>query len=320
MGAKVIGYSLEAPTKPSFFEETNLRDKINDSTISDIRDLTTLTTAIKQAQPSVIIHMAAQSLVRESYNSPVDTFTSNVIGTVNTLEAARQTDSVQAILNITTDKCYENLEWIWPYRENDRLGGNDPYSSSKACAEIVANAYRNSFYKNTHIQLASARAGNVIGGGDWANDRLIPDFLRAADTGKALCIRSPNAVRPWQHILEPISGYLMLIERLIVDKAKFAEAWNFGPNESETKSVSWIVNYLYKKNLITNWELRNAQQAHEANYLKLDSTKAKTKLEWSPKWSLETALNKTLEWHKAWKENQAMAEFSLQQIETYQDS
>jgi len=318
LGAKVHGYSLAPPTTPNFFTVTQLQDRVQSSTIADIRDLPKLAAAMQVAQPSIVIHMAAQPLVRESYNTSVDTFAINVIGTVNVLEAARQAETVQAIVNITTDKCYENQEWLWPYRENDRLGGHDPYSSSKACAEIAAAAYRNSFLTEAGIHLASVRAGNVIGGGDWAIDRLIPDFLRAIDIGETLRIRSPNAVRPWQHVLEPLSGYLMLAERLVTDGAAFAEAWNFGPEELDAKPVSWIVEWLCQKLPHARWELEGAPQPHEAGLLKLDSAKAKTRLGWAPRWSLETALDKTVEWHRAWKECLSMADVSIQQIEAYQ--
>jgi CDP-glucose 4,6-dehydratase len=318
LGAKVHGYSLAPPTTPNFYTATQLYDCLQTSTIADIRDLPKLAAAMQTAEPSIVIHMAAQPLVRESYNTPVDTFATNVLGTVNVLEAARQAETVQAIVNITTDKCYKNQEWFWPYRENDRLGGHDPYSSSKACAEITAAAYRNSFLAQAGIQLATVRAGNVIGGGDWATDRLIPDFLRAIDAGETLRIRSPNAVRPWQHVLEPLSGYLMLAERLVIDGAEFAEAWNFGPEEFDAKPVSWIVERLCQRLSHARWELEGTPQPHEASLLKLDSAKAKTKLGWAPIWSLETALDKTVEWHQAWKEGQSMAEASIQQIEQYQ--
>lgn len=318
LGANVHGYSLEPPTTPNFFTETQLQNRLQSHVIADIRDLKKLTRAMRTAKPSVVIHMAAQPLVRQSYNSPVETFVTNVIGTVNLIEAARQTQTVQAIVNITSDKCYENQEGLWPYREHDRLGGHDPYSSSKACAEIVATAYRDSFLRDTKVHLASVRAGNVIGGGDWATDRLIPDFLRAIDAGKTLRIRSPNAVRPWQHVLEPLSGYLLLAERLVTDGSKFAEAWNFGPEDSDTKPVSWIVERLCKKIPHASWELEVAEQPHEAGLLKLDSSKAKSKLGWVPRWSLETALDKTVEWHKAWRDEQPMGELSLQQIRDYQ--
>lgn len=318
LGAEVHGYSLEAPITPNFYTETQLQDRLQSATIADIRDLLKLTAAMQAAKPSVVIHMAAQPLVRESYNTPVETFATNVIGTVNTLEAARQTGTVEAIVNITTDKCYENQEWIWPYRENDSLGGHDPYSSSKACAEIAAAAYRNSFLSEAGIQLASVRAGNVIGGGDWATDRLIPDFLRSIDKNATLRIRSPNAIRPWQHVLEPLSGYLMLAEKLVTNGSSFAEAWNFGPEESDAKPVSWIVDRLCQKIPNACWELEGAPQPHEAGLLKLDSSKAKIKLGWTPRWSLETALDKTIEWHQAWKEGQSMAEMSIQQVKAYQ--
>jgi CDP-glucose 4,6-dehydratase len=320
LGAKVHGYSLESTTKPNFFTVTHLQDRLQSSNIADIRDLPKLSSAIQEAKPSIIIHMAAQSLVRESYVTPVETFTANVIGTVNVLEAARKTVTVEAIVNITTDKCYENQEWLWPYRENDRLGGHDPYSSSKACAEIAAAAYRNSFLAKAGIQLASVRAGNVIGGGDWAADRLIPDFLRAFDANQTLRIRSPNSIRPWQHVLEPLSGYLMLAERLITNGAEFADAWNFGPEESDAKPVSWIVSHLTKKILDITWEIDSSPKPHESCLLKLDSTKAKAKLNWMPRWPLDTALDKTVEWHQAWKENLAMDEFSIQQILDYVNS
>ena len=318
LGAKVHGYSLASPSTPNFFMETRLQEHLNSSTIADIRDLPQLSAAMQAAQPSILIHMAAQSLVRESYSTPVETFATNVIGTVNVLEAARQMETVQAIVNITTDKCYENQEWLWPYRENDRLGGRDPYSSSKACAEIAAAAYRSSFLTQSGIHLANVRAGNVIGGGDWATDRLIPDFLRAIDAGRVLRIRSPNAVRPWQHVLEPLSGYMMLAEHLVTDGAAFAEAWNFGPEEFDAKPVSWIVNRLCLKMPHARWEMEEAPQLHEAGLLKLDSAKAKTRLVWAPRWSLQTALDKTVEWHQAWKEGRSMAEISIQQIESHQ--
>jgi CDP-glucose 4,6-dehydratase len=318
LGAKVHGYSMAPPSTPNLFSETQLGERLQSSYMADIRDLRTLTSAMRAAKPSVVFHMAAQSLVRESYNTPVETFTANVIGTVNVLEAVRQTDTVQAIVNVTTDKCYENREWFWSYRENDRLGGHDPYSSSKACAEIAAAAFRSSFLAEAGVQLASARAGNVIGGGDWASDRLIPDFLRASDARKTLRIRAPHSVRPWQHVLEPLSGYLMLAERLVTDDTNFAEAWNFGPEESDAKPVSWIVEHLCQKVPHARWELEGTPQPHEARLLRLDSAKAKTRLGWAPRWSLKIALNKTIEWHQAWKEGQSMVEVSIKQIETYQ--
>lgn len=316
-GARVYGYSLQPPTTPNFFTETSLQTRLARSTIDDIRNLSALTQAIREAQPSVIIHMAAQPLVRESYHAPVETFATNVMGTVNLLEAARHTATVEAIVNITTDKCYHNQEWLWPYREQDSLGGYDPYSSSKACAELVTAAYRKSFLAEAGVNLASVRAGNVIGGGDWAKDRLIPDFLRALDAGKILRVRSPNAIRPWQHVLEPISGYLTLAEKLVIDGEPYAEAWNFGPEDSDAKSVAWIVDRLCQKIPNAQWELEGTPQPHEANLLKLDSSKAKAKLHWLPRWPLETALDQTINWYHAWKQGQSMADVSIQQIEAY---
>ena len=299
LGAKVHGYSLAPPERPNFFNEANLKEHLSSSTFSDICDLDKLTVTMKKAKPSVIIHMAAQPLVRESYISPVETFTTNVLGTVNMMEAARRVDTVQAIVNITTDKCYENREWLWPYRENDRLGGYDPYSSSKACAEIAAEAYRKSFLTEAKIYLASARAGNVIGGGDWASDRLMPDCLRAIDLGTPLLVRSPNSVRPWQHVLEPISGYLMLAEYLVNEGAEFAEAWNFGPEEHDVRPVSWILEQLKRNFGYMRWEIDVKDSPHEANSLRLDSTKSKAKLNWASRWSLGTAIDKTVGWHEA---------------------
>ena len=318
LGAKVHGYSLEVPSNPNFFSEIKLEDRIESSTIGDIRDLDKLISAMCLSKASVVIHMAAQSLVRESYNSPLETFTTNIIGTVNVLEAVRKAETVEAIVNITTDKCYDNKEWFWPYRENDRLGGHDPYSSSKACAELISSSYRKSYLMESGTHLASVRAGNVIGGGDWGKDRLIPDLFRAIDTGKTLRIRSPNSVRPWQHVLEPLSGYLMLAEKLILNGEKFAEAWNFGPLESDSKEVSWIVEHLCKKIPKSVWVLDDTIKFHEAGFLKLDSTKAKTKLGWEPRWSLEIALDKTFDWYQSWKKNQSMAEISIEQIKAYE--
>jgi CDP-glucose 4,6-dehydratase len=318
MGARVYGYALAPPTKPSFFEETKLESKLVSSTINDIRDLKKLSASMQEASPSVVIHMAAQPLVRESYNTPVDTFSTNLLGTVNLLEATRTTGSVRAIVNITTDKCYENHEWLWPYRESDRLGGHDPYSSSKACAEFASAAYRKSFLADAGVHLATVRAGNVVGGGDWAVDRLIPDFFRALDSGETLYIRSPNAIRPWQHVLEPLSGYLLLGEELVKQGAAYADAWNFGPEELDTKPVSVIIKHLSEKFPGSRWQLEYEPQPHEAGLLKLDSSKARTKLNWAPRWPLKIALNKTIEWHQAWKSAESMAAFTAQQIDAYQ--
>ena len=317
LGASVCGYSLEPLTQPNFFTETQLQKRLASSTIGDILDLAALTKAVKAAEPDIIFHMAAQPLVRESYDAPVATFAANVIGTVNVLEAARQCCTAKAIVNITTDKCYENKEWQWPYRENDRLGGHDPYSASKACAEIAAAAYRDSFLTQANIHIASARAGNVIGGGDWAIDRLIPDFFRALDKKQTLTIRSPSAIRPWQHVLEPLSGYLLLAENLYINGSEFSEAWNFGPNDDDAKPVSWIVDQLSTYTPGARWQTGKAQQPHEAGLLKLDSSKAKARLGWVPRWRLEAALDKTLEWHQAWRKKADMTEITSAQIRAY---
>jgi CDP-glucose 4,6-dehydratase len=317
MGTKVHGYSLEPPTTPNFFTVCNLEKYLESSTIGNVLDFKHLHKALDQTSPEVVFHLAAQPLVRESYSSPIVTFETNVIGTANVMEACRSVPSIKAIVNITTDKCYENKEWTLPYRENDRLGGHDPYSASKACAEITAAAYRDSFLTEGNIHLASVRAGNVIGGGDWAADRLIPDFLRTLDNGKSLTIRSPNAVRSWQHVLESLSGYLMLAEKLFSKGNAFAEAWNFGPNDDDAKSVSWIVDQLCDRTPGAKWQTDNAQQPHEAGLLKLDSSKAKTRLGWKPSWNLETALNKTLEWHQAWQKGDDMAAYTSAQIQAY---
>jgi CDP-glucose 4,6-dehydratase len=320
LGADVYGYSLAPAFERNFFTETKLGQRLARTVIGDIRELKILSKTISEAKPEIIFHLAAQSLVRASYDDPVETFSSNVIGTVNLLESARFAGSVKAIVNITTDKCYENKEWLWPYRESDQLGGYDPYSASKACAEIATSAYRRSFLVNSSIHVATVRAGNVIGGGDWATDRLIPDFLRALDAGKALTIRSPNAVRPWQHVLEPLSGYLMLAEKLYKEGEAFAEAWNFGPSEADAKSVSWIVEKLCAQNHDACWETENANQPHEAGLLKLDSSKAKAKLGWVPRWDLETALSKTTEWHQALRSGEDMVAITTQQIQAYANS
>ena len=317
MGAKVYGYSLDATTSPNFFKIVNLKDKIENSTIGDIRNLSDLIKSIKAAKPSIIFHMAAQALVRKSYDDPIETYTTNVIGTVNILEAARKVDTVEAIINITTDKCYENKEWNRPYRETDRLGGFDPYSSSKACSELVTAAYRNSFLK-TEIKVATARAGNVIGGGDWSQDRLLPDFFRSINNNEVLHIRSPDAVRPWQHVLDPLFGYLILAEKLIENGNNFAESWNFGPDESGSKTVMWILDRISKKFASAKWIIDKQEQKHEATLLKLDISKAKSKLGWTPKWTLENAIDNTAEWHIAYQNNEKISEFSIKQIKLYQ--
>jgi CDP-glucose 4,6-dehydratase len=271
----------------------------------DIRDYAALAAVFKKYHPEIVIHMAAQALVRYSYVNPVETYATNVMGTVHLLEAARQVDSVRAIVNITSDKCYENREWVWGYRENEAMGGYDPYSSSKGCAELVASAYRNSFfnpqdYARHGVAVASARAGNVIGGGDWAEDRLIPDIMRAITQGEPVRIRNPHAIRPWQHVLEPLSGYLALAQKLYQEGVAYAEGWNFGPNDADAKSVQWIVAQLTQHwGEGASWVLDGGEHPHEAHYLKLDCSKAKARLDWQPRWSLNEALEKIIAWHQA---------------------
>ena len=318
MGAEVHGYALQPPTNPSFFEACNVLAYLKGNTFGDIRDAATLQHAMETAQPDIVLHLAAQQLVRYSYVEPVETYAVNVMGTVNLLEAVRKTPSVKAVVNITTDKCYENREWVWPYRESEAMGGHDPYSSSKGCAELVTSAYRRSFMEAAGVQLASARAGNVIGGGDWAGDRLIPDFLRALDAEQPITIRSPSAVRPWQHVLEPLSGYLALAEKLYTEGAAFADGWNLGPDENDARPVKWIVEYLCGQVPGAQWQCDGSPQPHEANLLRLDSSKAKAKLGWYPRWRLQTALQQTLAWHQAWRAGQNMAEVSLEQIHAYE--
>ncbi len=318
MGAEVHGYALTPPTEPNFFTVAGLASRLASHTLADIRNADALNQAMASARPDVVLHLAAQPLVRYSYAAPVETYAVNVMGTVNLLEAVRRTPGARAVVNITTDKCYENREWVWPYRENEPMGGADPYSSSKACSELVSAAWRASFLDAAGIQLASARAGNVIGGGDWAADRLIPDFLRALDAQRSLVIRSPGATRPWQHVLEPLAGYLMLAEKLCSEGPAFAQAWNFGPDDGDAKPVGWIVEYLCGRVPGTSWKCDAAPQPHEANMLKLDSSKAKARLGWKPRWNLPAALARTLEWHQAWRGGADMAGVSLDQIRQYE--
>jgi CDP-glucose 4,6-dehydratase len=317
MGAKVTGYALSPPTEPNFFTVADVALGLEQSIIADITDAKTLRSAMQKAEPDIVLHLAAQPLVRHSYIEPVATYQTNVIGTLNVLEAVRATSSVKVVVNITTDKCYENREWLWGYRENEALGGFDPYSSSKACAELVTAAYRQSFLQSAGVAVASARAGNVIGGGDWATDRLIPDFLRAIDAGQPLIIRSPDSIRPWQHVLEPLSGYLLLAEKLFADGEPYAEAWNFGSDDSDAKPVRWIIEQLVLLCHDLVWQCDTAPQPHEAHYLKLDSSKAKQRLAWQPRWQLATALEKTVAWHEAWRQGANMRVISLAQIDEY---
>ncbi|MBA3024400.1 MAG: CDP-glucose 4,6-dehydratase [Gammaproteobacteria bacterium] len=323
LGAEVTGYALQPPTDPSLFTVANVAQGMT-SIIGDIRDAEALSKAMRDAAPDIVIHMAAQPLVRYSYVNPVETYSTNVMGTVHLLEAVRQTPSVRAVVNVTSDKCYDNKEWVWGYRENEAMGGFDPYSNSKGCAELVTSAYRNSYFTPSAINhqpstaLASARAGNVIGGGDWADDRLIPDILRAIGDNKPVVIRSPHAIRPWQHVLEPLSGYLLLAEKLYTQGVAYAEGWNFGPRDEDAKPVQWIVEQLTQQwGEGASWQLDGGEHPHEAHYLKLDCSKAKMRLDWQPRWHLGHTLEMIVSWQQAWLTKQDMRSFTLKQIEQY---
>jgi CDP-glucose 4,6-dehydratase len=323
MGAQVVGYALAPPTNPNMFEVAEVEEGMT-SIIGDIRDLAKLQAIFVEHKPEIVFHMAAQSLVRYSYSEPVETYSTNVMGTVNLLEAVRGTKSVKAVVNVTSDKCYENREWTWGYRENEAMGGYDPYSNSKGCAELVTAAYRNSYfhpekYKEHGVALASGRAGNVVGGGDWADDRLIPDFMRAITQGKPVNIRNPYSIRPWQHVLEPLSGYLLLAQKLYEEGASYAEGWNFGPNDEDAKSVQWIVEGLTQFwGEEAGWVLDGGDHLHEAHYLKLDCSKAKARLNWFPKWHLNEALGRIVDWQKKYQQGLNMKEVTLKQIANYQ--
>jgi CDP-glucose 4,6-dehydratase len=322
LGAQVVGYALDPPTNPSLYELADVGAGMT-SIIGDIRDLEYLRALFIEHKPEIVIHMAAQSLVRYSYVEPVETYSTNVMGTVNLLEAVRSTESVKAVVNVTSDKCYENREWEWGYRENEAMGGYDPYSNSKGCAELVITAYRNSYfhpdkYQAHGIALASARAGNVIGGGDWADDRLIPDIMRAITQGAPVNIRNQHAIRPWQHVLEPLAGYLLLAQKLYEEGAMYAEGWNFGPNDEDAKSVQWIVERLTKAwGEGASWVLDGGNHPHEAHYLKLDCSKAKARLDWHPRWRLEDTLWAIIDWHRSYQEGKDIRAFSLSQIRQY---
>lgn len=319
LGSQVTGYALNPPTNPSLYELCDISNIVK-SIIADIRDRESLIKAMLDAKPEIVIHMSAQPLVRYSYINPVETYEVNVLGTVNLFEAVRKCPSVKAVINVTTDKCYENRQWYWGYRENEPLGGYDPYSSSKACSELVTTAYRNSFFNQSNIvYVASARAGNVIGGGDWATDRLIPDCIRAVLKGEKILIRNPHAIRPWQHVLEPLSGYLMLAQRLYENGAEYAEAWNFGPNDDDAQPVEWLVRRFCDKwgNNASYTIVDSSTHPHEAQYLKLDCSKAKARLGYKPRWSLDRAIDSIIEWLMAYVDKKDLRQVTLRQIEEY---
>ncbi len=316
-GAKVQGFALAPPTSPSLFEEAKVGDLIK-SNLGDIRDFAAISKLVKDFKPEVVFHMAAQPLVRYSYDEPLETYATNVMGTAHLLESIRTIDTVRAVVNVTTDKCYENREWVWGYREDEAMGGYDPYSSSKACSELVTAAYRQSFLDKAGIAVATARAGNVIGGGDWAKDRLIPDILRAFEDKQPVSIRNPNSIRPWQHVLEPLSGYLLLAEKLYIEPKAFSQAWNFGPQDDDAKPVGWIVEAMANKwGKDASWSFDEGDNPHEAHYLKLDISKAKQIMGWSPRWTLDKGLDHTVEWHMGWLEGNDVRALCLQQINNY---
>jgi CDP-glucose 4,6-dehydratase len=321
MGAKVTGYALAPNTTPNFFYVLSIKSLIEKSHIANIHDLVSLQKAMSEAKPDVVIHMAAQPLVRYSYANPVETYATNVMGTVHVLESTRSISTVRATLIVTTDKCYENKEWVWGYRENEPMGGFDPYSNSKGCAELVTSAYRQSYFSspNTINKIASARAGNVIGGGDWSDDRLIPDAIRAFEANLPLMIRNPLAIRPWQHVLEPLSGYLILAQALYDGGFEFASSWNFGPKDSDARPVREVVELLVSNwGSSASWKKEGKEQPHEATLLKLDCSKASSKLLWGPKWDLDEAIEKTMSWYMAYQEGKDMYRLTLSQIEDYQ--
>jgi CDP-glucose 4,6-dehydratase len=325
MGAIVRGYSLSAPTEPSLFEAASVnRGLVSEE--GDIRDFFHLRESVNDFKPEIVFHMAAQPLVRLSYDEPIETYSTNVMGTVYVLEAIKQVGGVKAVVNITSDKCYENREWVWGYREDEAMGGYDPYSNSKGCAELVAAAYRNSFfnpekYREHGTALASVRAGNVIGGGDWAKDRLIPDILRSFENQKPVIIRNPHSIRPWQHVLEPLSGYLLVAQKLYTDGTSYAEGWNFGPNEMDATPVQSIVETMVELwGAGASWQLDGQDHPHEAHYLKLDCSKAKMRMGWHPRWDLNTTLTRIVAWHKAWLTGSDMREYTLNEINEYMNS
>ena len=319
MGAIVKGYSLEPLGKESLFNIASIEDLTN-SEIGDIRDLRKLSNSIEDFSPDILIHMAAQPLVIKSYSKPVETFETNVIGTANVLEAARHSKTIKAIINITTDKCYENDGRQKGYKESDPMGGIDPYSSSKGCAELVASSYKRSFFDTLGIGIASVRAGNVIGGGDWAENRLIPDILRTFSMNQTLSIRNPSATRPWQHVLEPLSGYLMLAEKIYLDPNKYSGAYNFGPEENDVQAVEWIVKKMAQFWQGSKWVIEETSELHEAHYLKLDIDKASKIIGWTPQMRLEESLLKIYEWHMHYINNQDMQKYSINEIKSFEEN
>ena len=318
LGAEVSGFALPAPTDPSFFEQTRLAELVHHIE-GDVRDPAAVEAAIAECRPDVIFHLAAQPLVRYSYAEPVETYATNVMGTVHVLDACRRVAGVKAVVCITTDKCYENREWVYPYRESDPMGGHDPYSSSKGAAEIVIAGYRRSYFQYSGPAVASVRAGNVIGGGDWALDRLIPDIIRAMLAGERPLIRSPGSIRPWQHVLEALSGYLLIAERLLDGDRSVATAYNFGPSDDDAQPVSWVVERMLAQWGADGWDQPTGDQPHEAVLLKLDCSKARGELGWRPALRLEEALARVTDWHRRVAAGGDAREISIEQLKGYRD-
>lgn len=318
MGARVIGYALDPPTRPSLFEQARIAERVT-SLHGDVRDLDRLHAAVRAHKPDVVIHMAAQALVRASYDDPVGTYAVNVMGTVNVLEAARHAGTVRTVVVVTSDKCYENRETLWSQRETDPMGGHDPYSSSKGCAELVASAYARSFLTEAGIAVATVRAGNVIGGGDWAADRLIPDIMRSFQRGEPVVIRYPNAVRPWQHVLEPLAGYLAVAEHLMAERINSGEGFNFGPVDDDARPVQWITRHLADLwGGGARWQVADGAHAHEAGMLRLDSSKARLTLGWRPRLTLDEALEWVVEWYRDASRGAPAMDLCAAQIARYQ--
>jgi len=322
MGAEILGFSTGPLTNPNLYSILSL-DSLLLNITGDILDYKILSKAISKFKPQIVIHMAAQSLVRRSYNSPLETIAVNITGTANLLEACRIAKDLKVILNVTSDKCYKNQEWLWGYRENEQLGGIDPYSCSKSCSELITKSYRESFfnqkdYDKHGVAIATARAGNVIGGGDWSEDRLIPDCILALTAGKKIKLRNPNSIRPWQYVLDPLHGYLLLIEKLFESGPRFSGSWNFGPNEDDAKEVRWIVDTICRKmNHKPGYETNSETQPHEANFLKLDCSKSKSLLKWKPKMRLAESINEIIFWTKAYMEGKDMKQISIDQVNSF---
>jgi CDP-glucose 4,6-dehydratase len=318
LGAAVSGFSLEPATSPALYDLAEVANGI-DSHLGDIRSQSAIRDVIHAAEPEVVIHMAAQPLVQQSFVDPVTTYSTNVMGTVHVLEAVRGAESVKAVINVTSDKCYENREWVWAYRENDAMGGYDPYSSSKGCSELVTSAYRRSFMNDVGIALASARSGNVIGGGDWSSSRIVPDVFRALEVGAKVDIRNPEAVRPWQHVLEPLAGYLILAQKLVEHGDRYADAWNFGPSEDSGIPVGDLVRRLLSKlDFKPGWNCPSRAWPHESQSLRIEISKAVQHLGWRPLWSIDDTLEKVVDWHRLWQSGANIESLCIAQIDAYQ--